>query len=64
MDTRLTPQAARDLLDQVVSKDLVDALDVLYPEKTPTPTDDITNIRHYGGIRYLCRFLRECAKAR
>lgn len=43
----------------VISKDLLDALDILFPEKTPEITQDIKEIHYQIGQRSVVRFLHQ-----
>ena len=57
MDTRDTAAICR-VIKQQMTEELLDAIDELFPEKTPELTDSIDQIRYSSGQRSVIRFLR------
>ena len=53
-----SPDALKRVIGQQMTDELLDALDQLFPEKTPELTDSIDQIRYAAGQRSVIRFLR------
>lgn len=53
-----SPDALKRVIGQQMTDELLDALDHLFPEKTPELTDSIDQIRYAAGQRSVIRFLR------
>jgi hypothetical protein len=43
----------------IITKELLDALDILFPDKTPEITQDIKDIHYQIGQRSVVRFLHK-----
>ena len=50
--------AAKRVIAKSLNEDLLDALDFLFPERTPELTDSIDQVRYASGQRSVIRFLR------
>ena len=48
----------RKLIKSLVDSELLDALDKVFPEKSPELSDSIDQIRYASGQRSVIRFLR------
>ena len=57
METTST-ETAKKIIGQWLNDEVLDAFDVLFPERTPEPRDTLDEIRHSGGQRSVIRFLR------
>jgi len=57
MDTS-NPDVLKRIIKQQMSDELFEALDALFPEKTPELSDSIDQIRYASGQRSVIRFLR------
>jgi len=55
----MTKKTINDIKLPVISKDLLDALDVLFPERTPPITMEYKEICFRSGQRSVIRFLHE-----
>lgn len=53
-----SPDTLKRIIGQQMTTELLDALDQLFPEKTPELTDSIDQIRYAAGQRSVIRFLR------
>lgn len=53
-----SPDTLKRIIAQQMTDELLDALDHLFPEKTPELTDSIDQIRYAAGQRSVIRFLR------
>lgn len=49
------------MIKQQMTEELLDALDEMFPEKTPEMSDSIDQIRYSSGQRSVVRFLRSLA---
>ena len=58
----MTEKKLDDIKLPVISKDLLDALDVLFPEKTPEINMDMKEIYFRIGQRSVVRFLHQQKK--
>lgn len=56
-----SPDVLKRVIGQQMTDELLDALDQLFPEKTPELTDSIDQIRYAAGQRSVIRFLRGIA---
>ena len=52
-----SPDTLKRILVQGVSDEVLDALDRLFPERTPELTDSIDQVRYSSGQRSVIRFL-------
>jgi hypothetical protein len=52
------PTALKRVIKQRMSDELLEALELMFPEKTPELTDSIDQIRYASGQRSVIRFLR------
>lgn len=48
----------KKMVGQALTPEMMDALDVLFPERTPELTDSVDQIRYASGQRSVIRFLR------
>ncbi len=53
-----SPDALKRIIAQQLTDEVLDALDRLFPEKTPELTDSVDQIRYAAGQRSVIRFLR------
>ena len=53
-----SPDTLKRIIVQGVSDEVLDALDRLFPERTPELTDSVDQIRYSSGQRSVIRFLR------
>ena len=53
-----SPDALKRIIAQQLTDEVLDALDGLYPERTPELNDSIDQIRYAAGQRSVIRFLR------
>lgn len=53
-----SPDTLKRIIAQQLTDEVLDALDKLYPEKTPGLNDSIDQIRYAAGQRSVIRFLR------
>lgn len=53
-----SPDTLKRIIVQQLTDEALDALDKLYPEKTPELNDSIDQIRYAAGQRSVIRFLR------
>lgn len=53
-----SPDSLKRIVVQGVSDEVFDALDQLFPERTPELTDSIDKIRYSSGQRSVIRFLK------
>lgn len=53
-----SPDTLKRIIVQQLTDEVLDALDKLYPEKTPELNDSIDQIRYAAGQRSVIRFLR------
>lgn len=55
-------QADADVLKRIIAQrltdEMMDAMDQLFPERTPDLTDSVDRIRYASGQRSVVRFLR------
>ena len=51
-------ESARNLLARFASEEVLEALDLLYPERTPELDETLDRIRYAAGQRSVVRFLR------
>ena len=54
----MDPTVQKRIIAKHLSEELVDALDALFPEKTPELTDSLDQIRYSAGQRSIVRLLR------
>jgi len=52
------PTTLKRVIKQRMSDELLEALELMFPEKTPELTDSIDQIRYAAGQRSVIRFLR------
>jgi hypothetical protein len=52
------PTTLKRVIKQRMSDELLEALELMFPEKTPELTDSIDQIRYASGQRSVIRFLR------
>lgn len=53
-----SPDSLKRVIAKELTEELIDALDKLFPEKTPELTDSIDQVRYSSGQRSVIRFLR------
>ncbi len=53
-----SPDTLKRIIGQQLTDEVVDALDQLFPEKTPELSDSIDQIRYASGQRSVIRFLK------
>jgi hypothetical protein len=53
-----SPDALKRIVGQQLNDEMLDALDQLFPERTPELSDSIDQIRYAAGQRSVIRFLR------
>jgi len=53
-----SPDALKRIIAQALTDEALDALDQLFPERTPELTDSIDQVRYASGQRSVIRFLR------
>ena len=53
-----SPDTLKRILVQGVSDEVLDALDRLFPERTPELADSVDQIRYSSGQRSVVRFLQ------
>ena len=53
-----SPDSLKRVLVQGVSDEVLDALDRLFPERTPELTDSLDQVRYSSGQRSVIRFLK------
>lgn len=53
-----SPDTLKRIISRHMNDELVDALDQLFPERTPELNDSIDQIRYASGQRSVIRFLR------
>lgn len=53
-----SPDSLKRIITKELSDELLDALDKLFPERTPELNDSIDEIRYSSGQRSVIRFLR------
>ena len=53
-----SPDTLKRIIAQQLTDEALDAMDKLFPEKTPELTDSIDQIRYAPGQRSVIRFLR------
>lgn len=53
-----SPDTLKRIVAQQLTDEVVDALDKLFPEKTPELNDSVDQIRYASGQRSVIRFLR------
>lgn len=53
-----SPDTLKRVLVQGVSDEVLDALDRLFPERTPELADSVDQIRYSSGQRSVIRFLK------
>ncbi len=53
-----SPDTLKRVLAQGVTDEVLDALDRLFPERTPELTDSVDQIRYSAGQRSVIRFLQ------
>lgn len=56
-----SPDTLKRIIAQQMTDELLDALDKLFPERTPELTDSIDQIRYASGQRSVIRFLNGLA---
>ena len=52
------PDQAKRCIGSILTPEFLDALDYLFPERTPELADPIDQIRYASGQRSVVRFLR------
>ena len=52
------PTTLKRVIKQRMSDELLEALELMFPERTPELTDSIDQIRYASGQRSVIRFLR------
>jgi hypothetical protein len=53
-----SPDALKRIVAQGITDEALDALDQLFPERTPELQDSVDQIRYASGQRSVIRFLR------
>lgn len=53
-----SPDALKRIIASKLDDEMLDALDRLFPERTPELTDSIDQVRYASGQRSVIRFLR------
>ncbi len=53
-----SPDTLKRIIGQQLTDEVLDALDQLFPERTPELTDSIDQIRYAAGQRSVIRFLK------
>ena len=53
-----SPDSLKRVIVHEMSEEFLDALDKLFPERTPDLTDSIDQVRYSSGQRSVIRFLR------
>jgi len=53
-----SPDALKRIIGTQMTEEVLDALDKLFPERTPELTDSVDQIRYASGQRSVIRFLR------
>lgn len=53
-----SPDALKRIIAKHLDDELLDALDQLFPERTPELNDSVDQIRYASGQRSVIRFLR------
>ena len=53
-----SPDTLKRIIAQQLTDEVLDALDKLYPERTPELNESIDQIRYAAGQRSVIRFLR------
>jgi hypothetical protein len=53
-----SPDTLKRIIAQQLTDEAIDALDKLFPEKTPELNDSVDQIRYASGQRSVIRFLR------
>ena len=53
-----SPDTLKRIIGKQMTDEVVDALDKLFPEKTPELNDSIDQIRYAAGQRSVVRFLK------
>jgi hypothetical protein len=53
-----SPDTLKRVIVQGISDEVLDALDRLFPERTPELTDSIDQVRYSSGQRSVIRFLQ------
>jgi hypothetical protein len=53
-----SPDTLKRIIGQQLTSEVLDALDQLFPERTPELTDSVDQIRYASGQRSVIRFLR------
>lgn len=53
-----SPDTLKRVVGQQLTTEMLDALDKLFPERTPELSDPIDQIRYASGQRSVIRFLR------
>jgi hypothetical protein len=53
-----SPDTLKRIVGQQLTEEMLDALDQLFPERTPELTDSIDQVRYASGQRSVIRFLR------
>lgn len=56
-----SPDALKRIITQQMTDELIDALDQLFPERTPELNDSIDQVRYATGQRSVIRFLKGLA---
>lgn len=62
METTST-ETAKKVIGQWLNDEVLEAFDVLFPERTPRLRDTIDEIRHSGGQRSVVLFLKGLTSA-
>ena len=57
MDTA-NPEVCKKIIGQRLTSEMMEALDTLFPERTPDLADSVDQIRYASGQRSVIRFLR------
>jgi hypothetical protein len=52
------PEVLKKIIGQRLTSDMMDSLDILFPERTPDLTDSVDQIRYASGQRSVIRFLK------
>lgn len=53
-----SPDTLKRIIAQQLTDEMLDALDQLFPERTPELTDSLDQVRYASGQRSVIRFLR------
>jgi hypothetical protein len=57
-----SPDTLKRIIGQQLNDEVLDALDLLFPERSPELTDSVDQIRYASGQRSVIRFLKAIAQ--